>query len=121
VLTLCQPKTRSLETLSELCGYFFIDNYAIDEKTGVKIAKKSDPKELLGEVLPILESIKSFDADSLKSALETHAESKDQKVFAYFPSLRYASSGQGGGPDLLPMLAVMGRERVVARIKQFIG
>jgi glutamyl-tRNA synthetase len=72
-------------------------------------------------VLPILESIKSFNADNLKSALETHAESKNQKVFAYFPALRYATSGQGGGPDLLPMLAVMGRERVLARIKQFIG
>ena len=121
VLTLCQPKARSLDTLSELCGYFFVDDYAMDEKTGAKIAKKTDPKELLGEVLPILESIKSFDADSLKSALETHAESKDQKVFAYFPALRYATSGQGGGPDLLPMLTVMGRERVVARIKRFIG
>ena len=121
VLTLCQPKARSLDTLSELCGYFFVDDYAMDEKTGAKIAKKTDPKELLGEVLPILESIKSFDADSLKSSLETQAESKDQKVFAYFPALRYATSGQGGGPDLLPMLAVMGRERVVARIKRFIG
>ena len=121
VLTLCQPKARSLDTLSELCGYFFVDDYAMDEKTGAKIAKKTDPIELLGEVLPILESIKSFDADTLKSALETHAESKDQKVFAYFPALRYATSGQGGGPDLLPMLAVMGRERVVARIKRFIG
>ena len=121
VLTLCQPKARSLDTLSELCGYFFVDDYAMDEKTGARIAKKTDPKELLGEVLPILESIKSFDADSLKSSLETQAESKDQKVFAYFPALRYATSGQGGGPDLLPMLAVMGRERVVARIKRFIG
>ena len=121
VLTLCQPKARSLDTLSELCEYFFVDDYAMDEKTGAKIANKTDPKELLGEVLPILESIKSFDADSLKSALETHAESKDQKVFAYFPALRYATSGQGSGPDLLPMLAVMGRERVVARIKRFIG
>ena len=121
VLTLCQPKARSLDTLSELCAYFFVDDYAMDEKTGAKIAKKTDPKELLGEVLPILESIKSFDADSLKSAFETHAESKDQKVFAYFPALRYATSGQGGGPDLLPMLAVMGRERVVARIKRFIA
>ena len=121
VLTLCQPKARSLDTLSELCAYFFVDDYAMDEKTGAKIAKKTDPKELLGEVLPILESIKSFDADSLKSAFETHAESKDQKVFAYFPALRYATSGQGSGPDLLPMLAVMGRERVVARIKRFIG
>ena len=121
VLTLCQPKARSLDTLSELCGYFFVDDYAMDEKTGAKIGKKTDPKELLGEVLPILESIKSFDADTLKSAFETHAESKDQKVFTYFPALRYATSGKGGGPDLLPMLAVMGRERVVARIKRFIG
>ncbi|MEC7230318.1 MAG: glutamate--tRNA ligase family protein, partial [Verrucomicrobiota bacterium] len=74
VLKLCQPKARSLDTLSELCAYFFVDDYAMDEKTGAKIAKKTDPKELLGEVLPILESIKSFDADSLKSAFETHAE-----------------------------------------------
>ena len=121
VLTICQPKARSLDTLSELCGYFFVDDYAMDEKTGAKIGKKTDPKELLGEVLPILESIKRLDADTLKSAFETHAELKDQKVFAYFPALRYATSGQGGGPDLLPMLAVMGRERVVARIKRFIG
>jgi glutamyl-tRNA synthetase len=121
VLTLCQPKARSLDTLSELCGYFFIDDYAMDEKRGAKIAKKTEPKEVVGEVLPILESIKSFDPDSLKSALEAHAESKGKKVFAYFPALRYATSGQGGGPDLLPMLAVMGRERVVARIKRFIG
>ena len=121
VLTLCQPKARSLDTLSELCGYFFVDDYAMDEKTGAKIAKKTDPKELLCEVLPILESIKSFDADSLKSAFETQAESTDQKVFIYFPALRYAISGQGGGPDLLSMLAIMGRKRVVARVKRFIG
>jgi glutamyl/glutaminyl-tRNA synthetase len=121
VLGLCQPKARSLDTLSELCGYFFIDDYPMDEKTGANIAKKADPKKLLAEVLPILESIESFNADSLKSSLEAHAEANGQKVFAYFPALRYASSGQGGGPDLLPMLAVMGRERVTKRIKQFIG
>jgi len=121
VLTLCQPKARSLDTLSDLCGYFFIDDYAMDEKTGAKIAKKADPKALLAEVLPILESVGSFEADSLKSALEAHAEGKGQKVFAYFPALRYATSGQGGGPDLLPMLEVMGRERVVERIRRFVG
>ena len=82
--------------------------------------QKDRPKRTLGEVLPILESIKSFDADSLKSVFETHAESKDQKVFAYF---RAALRDQWTRwrPRSLPMLAVMGRERVVARIKRFIG
>ncbi len=121
VLGLCQPKARSLDTMSELCGYFFKDDYVLDEKTGAKISKKADPKALLAEILPVLEGLETFDADSLKAALEAHAESKGAKVFAYFPALRYSVSGQGGGPDLLPMLEVMGRERVIARIKRFIG
>ncbi|MGC6424901.1 MAG: glutamate--tRNA ligase [Lentimonas sp.] len=121
VLGLCQPKARSLDTLSELCGYFFQDEYPMNEKTGSKIAKKADPKALLGEVLTILEGLEAFTADNLKTALEAHAESKGQKVFAYFPALRYSVSGQGGGPDLLPMLEVMGKERVVSRIQRFVG
>lgn len=121
VLTLCQPKARSLDTMAELCGYFFTDSFPMDEKTGAKIAKKADPKALLSEIVPVLESIESFDADSLKTALEAHAESQDQKVFAYFPALRYATSGQGGGPDLLPMLEIMGRERVLTRIRDLVG
>lgn len=120
VLTLCQPKARSLDTLADLCGYFFNNDYSMDEKIGKKIAKKADPKELLAEILGILEDIEAFKSVDLKDAIEAHAESKDQKVFAYFPALRYATSGQGGGPDLLPMLEVMGRERVVARVKRFI-
>ncbi len=121
VLGLCQPKARSLDTLGELCGYFFKDVYPMDEKTGAKIAKKADPKALLADVLPVFECAESFDADSLKAGLDACAESKGQKVFAYFPAIRYALSGQGGGPDLLPMLEVLGQDRVVSRIKAFIA
>ena len=120
VLGLCQPKARSLDTMADLCGFFFTDEYPMDEKTAAKIAKKADPKALLTEVLPALEGVESFDADSLKAALEAHAESKGAKVFAYFPALRFSLSGQGGGPDLLPMLEVMGKERVLGRLRAFI-
>ena len=121
VLALCQGKARSLEELPEFCRYFFCDEYVMDEKTGAKIAKKADPKELLAEIVPVIEGIETFSADALQAGLEAHAESKGAKVFAYFPVLRYASSGQGGGPDLLPMLAVLGQARVLARLKAFIG
>ncbi|MGB0744404.1 MAG: glutamate--tRNA ligase [Opitutales bacterium] len=119
VLKLAQPKVRSLEDLPEYLGYFFTDAYELEEKTAAKIAKKSDPKALIAEVLPVLEDIDEFTADSLKSALEAHAESQGLKVFAYFPALRFALSGQGGGPDLLPMLEVMGRDRVLGRLRKF--
>ncbi len=120
VLELCQSKVRSLEDLPEFCRYFFDDTYAMDEKVQAKLSKKSDPVALMAEILPVLEGLESFEAAALQNVLETHAEAKDVKVFAYFPALRYAVSGQGGGPDLLPMLAVLGKERVLGRLKGFV-
>ena len=121
VLKLCQGKARGLDDLADFCRYFFQDDYTLDEKVGAKIAKKADPKELIAEILPVLEGVADFDADHLQASLEAHAESKGAKVFAYFPALRYALSGQGGGPDLLPMLAVLGQEQVLGRLKRFVG
>ena len=123
VLSLCQGKARSLEELPEFCRYFFCDEFEMNEKTGAKIAKKADPKELLAEIVPVIEGIgiEAFTEDALQAGLEAHAESKGAKVFAYFPALRYALSGQGGGPDLLPMLVVLGQARVLARLKAFIA
>lgn len=120
VLQLCQPKARALESLPDLCAYFFQDQFELDAKVAAKLLKKGDPQALLREVLPLLQSVASFDAPTLQSALEAFAAERGQKVFAYFPALRFALSGQAGGPDLLPMLEVMGRVRVVARIQAFI-
>ena len=121
VLKLCQGKARGLDDLADFCRYFFRDDYELDQKAGAKIAKKADPKALIAEILPVLQGLGDFDADSLKAALEAHAASQGAKVFAYFPALRYALSGQGGGPDLLPMLTVLGQERVLARLQRFVG
>ncbi len=120
VLGLAQPKARSLEDLPGYVGYFFSDDYPMDPETGARIAKKGDSRELLRELLPVLEGLESFEASALQAALEGYAEAAGQKVFAYFPALRYAVSGVGGGPDLIPMLAAMGRERVCSRIRRFV-
>ncbi|MFP4070357.1 MAG: glutamate--tRNA ligase [Opitutales bacterium] len=121
VLALSQPKARSLQDLPEYVRYFFADDYPLDAKAAERIAKKADPKALMGELVPVLESVEPFRADALRAALEAHAESEGVKVFAYFPALRFAVSGQAGGPDLLPMLEVMGRERVLRRLRRFAG
>ena len=121
VLELCQNKVRSLEDLPEFCRYFFDDTYAMDEKVGARLSKKSDPKSLISEIVPVLEGLDEFEISTLQAALDAYAEAKGVKVFAYFPALRYTVSGQGGGPDLLPMLAVLGKERVLSRLKTFIN
>lgn len=118
VLALCQPKARSIEDLPEFCPYFFREDFPTDEKAGAKIARKTDPKALLADILPVLEAVDPFDVPTLQTALEAHADARGEKVFAWFPALRYAVSGQAGGPDLLPLLEVLGRERVLDRVRR---
>lgn len=121
VLKLCQEKARSLDELPEFCRYFFKDDYTMDPAVGQRISKKSDPKELLAAVLPVFKSMETLEVDTLQAKLEAFAEAQGQKVFAYFPVIRYSISGVGGGPDLIPMLAVMGKERVVARMERYLA
>ena len=121
VLRLCQPKARSLESLPELCRYFFTDSYLMDEKTAAKISKKFDPKVILTPILPLLEAHDCFTANAIYEALQDYSESQGVKVFFYFPALRFALSGQSGGPDLMPMLEVLGRARVVRRLQAFLA
>lgn len=122
VLALCQEKVDALENLAGFCAYFFTDTFPQDEKTGTKLSKKADPKERVGESLPYLEKIEAsaWSIPTLEAAFaELAAAHGQEKPFPWWPSVRFALSGVGSGPDFLPMLEVMGRERVLRRLKGF--
>lgn len=120
VLELCQEKTRSMIDLPEFVAYFFDDDFSFDEKGGQRLFKKGEPLERLKEVQAALSAVETWDTDSLDQAFANLATSQGQeKPFAWFPITRYSVSGTSGGPDLIPMLAIMGKERVLSRMKAF--
>ena len=119
VLRLVQPKIKSLDTLAEYVSYFFQEDFDCDPKALARIQKAGNAKELLAEVISVLEEENHFAADSLEARLTEIAENKGHKLFAYFPVIRFAISGRSGGPDLLPLVCVMGRERVLVRCRAF--
>ena len=85
VLSLCQPKARGLDSLEDLCGYFFSDSFSFDEKASAKLAKKGDPKATVAELLPVLESLETFEAEALQAALEDHAATKGKNPSRFSP------------------------------------
>lgn len=119
VFGLCQAKIKSLETLYEYVFYFFQDTYEFDAKGMQRIQKGVDPKLLLREVMPIFEHTEEYSKEELETQMQAVAEANERKIFAYFPVIRMATSGLKGGPDLLPMLSIMGRERVLPRLQSF--
>ena len=119
-LSLCQPKTRSMEELHEFVAYFFNENFEFDEKTGQRLFAKGEPLARLDEVKSALTKDETWTDDSLNDTFNDLAVSHGQeKPFAWFPITRFSVSGTGGGPDLIPMLVVLGKDRVLSRMDAF--
>lgn len=124
VLAICQEKITSLEALPEFCGYFFTDDYPLNEKAEKKIMKKGNAAELAAQVVAALEPVDAADwtEASLESAFAKLATDHGQeKPFMWWPLTRFAVSGVASGPDFLPMLAIMGKETVICRLSSLVS
>lgn len=119
VLAISQEKARDFEGLPDLVGFFFNEDYAIDPDASERVFKKGEPNTRLTELVPALEQVDPWMENDIDHAIVALAEKKGQRKFDYFPIARLAVSGQAGGPDLLALLRVLGKERVLARIRRF--
>lgn len=119
VFALCQPKVANMESFPSMVRFFFDDNFPFDEAAHQKVFKKGDPLARLAELESFMGNIEDFSHDSIYAAIAAEAEKRGLKTTEYFPILRYAISGMAGGPDLMPALEILGKERVMKRIRAF--
>ena len=119
VFALCQPKVANMESFPSMVRFFFDDNFPFDEAARQKVFKKGDPLARLAELESFMGNIEDFSHDSIYAAIAAEAEKRGLKTTEYFPILRYAISGMAGGPDLMPALEILGKERVMKRIRAF--
>ena len=119
VFALCQPKVANMESFPSMVRFFFDDNFPFDKAARQKVFKKGDPLARLAELESFMGNIEDFSHDSIYAAIAAEAEKRGLKTTEYFPILRYAVSGMAGGPDLMPALEILGKERVMKRIRAF--
>lgn len=122
VLTICQEKITSLEELPAFSAYFFTDAYAEDEKVLQKLTKKGNLGDLAGAVATALRDLAPtlWTEEGIGEAFaELARQNGEEKPFRWWPVTRFAVSGTSSGPDFLPMLAVLGKSAVLARLDRF--
>ncbi|MGF1679173.1 MAG: glutamate--tRNA ligase [Candidatus Methylacidiphilales bacterium] len=119
VLALAQQKVNRLHDLPQLIDYFFVNPPPRDPQVWDKLSAKGSPLQRLNEITPALETLseENWNADSVKERCTQTATAQDIKPSEYFPVLRYAVSGSAGGLDLMPVLSVLGRSQVIARLQ----
>jgi glutamyl-tRNA synthetase len=93
------------------------DQLTYDEKTLDKRLKNATGAvELLTEFRAILAELEPFDAASTETTLKAFVEQKGIKIGDIVHAVRVAVTGKGVGFGLFETLAILGRERCLARI-----
>ncbi len=118
VFALVRERVKTVADVLPMVRYFFSDEYEYDEKAVRKKLQKDGVADTLEKVKAIFEELPSFDTASTEKALHDFVEQSGLGFGAVMPPVRIAVSGTQSGPDLFPVLAVLGREHVLKRIDQ---
>jgi len=73
-------------------------------------------RQVLAESQQILGTVPTFDEIAIEEALRAKAKEMGLKTRQFFGTLRIATTGKEVSPPLFGSLAVLGREKVLARI-----
>ncbi len=119
IMLLAQPKIKGLEELVAYTAYFFTDDFPIDAKVQEKVLAKGEPKARLAELMVAFVEM-DFSTDHLiEVEIKALAEENGLGFGDYQAVARLAVSGTNAGPSITSIFRVLGRERVLARLKKF--
>ncbi len=100
-------------------SYFYQAPEGYNPKT-VKKRWKDDTSHLLNELLPEMENITPWEAASIKKQISSWIEAKALGFGKVLQPLRIALTGDLKGPDLFEMMALLGKEETLKRIRKAI-
>jgi glutamyl-tRNA synthetase len=118
VLDLFKPRAKRLPEFVERGRPFFADVTAYDEAARRKLW--ADPKtgEWLSGLADALAAVEPFEPATVEPIVRGFAESHAIKPAALMQAVRLAISGSSASPGLFEMVALVGREQSVDRLRR---
>ncbi len=98
--------------------YFYQAPEHYDEKTVNKKWTEEAATTLGAYAEALSDTDGSLSAEAAKEILMRVLERQDVKIGKIMPALRLVLTGESGGPDLMQIIAVLGRDEVVDRIRR---
>ena len=96
---------------------FFREDFAVEEE-GKKHLEKPESREYLALLADRLAGITDFSHPTIEAVFREFAEERGIKIGPIVHPARMAVSGKTKGAGLFEMMEVLGRERVVARMRR---
>lgn len=119
VIALEQEKYKLLSDVPRLVEFFFRDlrPQDYDPQAVEKVLKADGALEVLRKLSAVLSKLEPFAEKGLEEAIRAFCGEEGLKTGQVFHPVRVAVSGRTQGPSLFAMLEVLGREKVLKRLK----
>jgi glutamyl-tRNA synthetase len=118
VLEIVKEKIKLFRDIPEWINYFFTEEYPYDPESAEKTLKKPGALDRLRRLRERYQTLGDWSAQGLETGLKELAVALGCKTGDLIHPARVAVSGKPVGPSLYHMLEVMGRDRVMDRIKR---
>jgi glutamyl-tRNA synthetase len=115
---LLQTRARSLKDFSHSGRAFFSDDFDYAPEAVKKFWKDPALADLLAALADKLAATDPFDPGQTEKTLRSLAEEKGVKAGLLINATRVALTGQAVAPGLFDVMATLGRDRVVARLRR---
>jgi len=114
------PRSKTLEEMADIGGFYFTESIAYDEKAARKFLKLAalEPLERLTEKL---EAMDSFDEASLEQVFQAVMEESGLKLGKIAQPVRVALTGKTASPGIFEATSIIGKETVITRLKEAIA
>ncbi len=116
ICDLVRERASFIKDIWDQAYYFFQAPTTYDEKL-VRKKWKENTSDLLNELLIDFEQTDEFSAASLHDIVEQFIQKKEIGMGQVMIALRLCIVGSGIGPDLFAIMALLGKEEVLNRIK----
>ena len=116
LISLYQPQMSYGAEIVELTKQFFVEEIKFDEEE-LEILKQDTTIAVFEDFLEKLEVAGDFTSENIKTLIKTIQKDTGVKGKNLFMPIRIASTGSMHGPELNTSLELLGRDRVVARVK----
>lgn len=117
VLETYREKYQQLIDAPTSAAFFFTDEYPADPEA-VKSALTSEAKPLIERLIAEFEKLPDFKADTIQSLYKPLSKELGVKVGALVGPTRVALTGSKVGPSLYHFMEILGRDKVIARMRR---
>ncbi|HLH09677.1 MAG TPA: glutamate--tRNA ligase [Terriglobales bacterium] len=115
---LLRPRTRLLPDFSHWSRAFFTDDFEYDAAAREKFWKDERLPDLLARLTDELDALPEWNHDACDRALRQLAEKAGVKAALLINATRVALVGQPVAPPLFDTMVVLGKERVITRLRR---